>query len=327
MTAALLARERQTHPGLRPIDPRRDLAAVARLIEQAFAGRLDGNGQRMLREMRLVGSLGWLGRLAGWLLIPSMTPALGFVWVESEHVVGNASLLRIDGYPERWVLANVAVEPGYRRQGIARRLVGACLGLAERRGGRSVVLQVDRDELGAQALYRSFGFQVLTTRTTWVRDPGGRPFGSNMGVKARPRRADEWREQAALASRVHPEGLIWPFPAHAGLFATPSFPGKLVGTARTHWVWPAEGPLQASLSVRPAVERRGWRWVLVLDPAARGQAEAPLLSAALAEIEARRRPVVVDVVPGPADPLLIAMGFRAERTLTWMGLELRAKGM
>ena len=64
MTAAALARSRGAESGLRRTDPRRDLAGVAQVVQTAFAGQLDSTGQRMLRDMRLLGRgrAGWVGR-------------------------------------------------------------------------------------------------------------------------------------------------------------------------------------------------------------------------------------------------------------------------
>jgi len=321
LTAAVLGRARAGRTGLRPMDGRRDLAPVARLIEEVFAGRLDAHGRRMLREMRLVGSAGWMSWLLGWIFLPAMTPPLGFVWEDSGRLVGNASLLRVEGFPERWVVANVAVRADVRRRGIARRLVQACLDLARQQRAQRVLLQVDTDNVGAQALYLSQGFRVLTTRTTWSRPAGRRATVAELPSPARSRRREEWQAQWELARRLHPEGLLWPLPPQAEFFRPAALSDRLGG--RGPWVWPEAGPLMASLSARLAVERSGWRLFLVADPAVRGQAERALLAAAVAAAQTRRAALLLDYPPGPADADLTDLGFRAERTLTWMGLELR----
>ena len=58
MTAGAIARPSKSSPGLRTIDPRRDMGQVADLIEIAFRGDLDGTGRRMVREMRTLGRIG-----------------------------------------------------------------------------------------------------------------------------------------------------------------------------------------------------------------------------------------------------------------------------
>ncbi len=166
MTATALAGSRDSETGLRRTDPRRDLAGVARLVQTAFAGQLDPAGQRMLRDMRWLGKAGWLGWLLGPVILPPGATPDGFVWLESGKVVGNLSLLSVEGDPHRCVIANVAVDPDQRRRGIGRALVQAAIDLSRRRRARNVVLQVDRSNQGARDLYLSLGFDVTSTRTT-----------------------------------------------------------------------------------------------------------------------------------------------------------------
>ena len=46
----------------------------------------------------------------------------GFVWEEDGSIIGNATLLQSD-IPNRYLVANVAVHPDYRRRGIAKGLM------------------------------------------------------------------------------------------------------------------------------------------------------------------------------------------------------------
>ena len=320
MTAAVLARSPRTFTGLRPVDLRRDMAPVADLIELAFSGRLDPTGQRMLREMRRLGRAGWIGWLVGWLTLPRAAYAQGFVWEEEGCLVGNASLMGVDGYPGRTILANVAVHPDHRRKGIGRGLVQASIDMARRRGGTKIILQVASDNAGTLDLYASLGFRTLTTRTTWKRLPGGERPAVHGEATVRHRRGDEWRQEWALASRLHPEGLVWPYPLHVDLFRPTGVAGGWPGGI--HWVWPKEGPLAACLAARPVADPRGQRLILVAEPEVRGRAEGPLLATALAEMGDRRGAMVLEHVIGPGDQALAGLGFRPERTLTWMDLDL-----
>jgi ribosomal protein S18 acetylase RimI-like enzyme len=52
----------------------------------------------------------------------------------------------------------MGVRPEWRRQGIGRRILGACLTLARSAGIERVELEVFADNLGAVRLYESFGF-------------------------------------------------------------------------------------------------------------------------------------------------------------------------
>lgn len=318
MTAAVLSRSGQTPEGLRPINPKRDMAQVADLIETAFAGQLDPTGRRMVREMRAFANAGWLGWLAGRLLLPQAAHPIGFVWEEGERLVGNASLLTVIGYPERWVLANVAVHPEHRRRGIGRALVRASLDLARRRKGKVVLLQVQSDNLGAQALYASLGFRPLTTRTTWVRPASGRALEWSSPGLLRRRQREGWRAQWQLASRLHPEGLLWPLPLRENTFRPRLFDRY---TAQ-HWVWREGDKLLASVTARVSVDRYTWRILLLVDPVARGKVEGRLLAQTLAELPRGHWIATLDYPAGLAVDDLQELGFRPEHELTWMKIEV-----
>ena len=327
MTAASLLRatSAETTQGLRPVDPRRDMLGVARLIEASFEGELDSAGREMIREMKAFGQAGWLGWLVGRLFLPPAAYPAGYVWQHGDQLIGNASLLPAYQGAERWVLANVAVEAGHRRQGIARAMVMACLELASQRGASELVLQVRHDNQGAQALYRHLGFEVLTTRTTWRRGGGG--TGPKAANRIRPRRRSEWRDQWRLAHRLYPEGIQWPYPLSSVWFRPSRGPGWLRPLGPRHWVLPgADDALAASVTARYRQESMAWRLALLVPADLKGQAERPLLAQALAELQGLGLRLELSYPPGPADNDLTDLGFRAQRTLTWMGLSLADSG-
>ncbi len=321
MTAASLLRARSGQPGMRRVDPARDMAGIANLVETAFAGQLDPAGLQMLREMRAFGRAGWIGWALGRLFLPPAANPDGFVWIEDGRVVGNASLLAVDGRPERWVMANVAVSPNYRRRGIARSMVRASLDLAAERRASLVVLQVKSLNDGARALYASLGFQTLTTRTTWIR-PAGRPAESvETAGRARRRQPADWVVQWSLAQRNYPEGLFWPYPLNAAFFRPSNLLAGIDLQSKKHWVWQEGGEIQASLTAQARAEEGGWRLALIVDPAARGRAEAALLQTALWELPFNM-PMALDYPQGISEDALRRAGFRPERSLTWMSIDL-----
>ena len=320
MTAAALAGSRASESGLRRTDPRRDLAGVAQVVQTAFAGQLDSTGQRMLRDMRLLGRAGWLGWLLGRaFLSPAATPD-GFVWLESGRVVGNLSLLAVEGEPRRWVIANVAVHPDERRRGIGRALVQAAIELTRQRQAEAIVLQVDRSNQGARNLYQSLGFRVTSTRTNWVR-PRGLPRPRLVTLDGlRPRAFPEWREQWNLGRRVLPDGFWWPFPPDERVFRGSGVPAAIRVDWTRHWVWTPEAVLQASLSAHARLTS-GFRFLLVVAPEHRGRVEKAMLARALSELPDGAGGAL-EFPAGEAEPELWELGFRPDRTLTWMALDL-----
>ncbi len=321
MTAAALARSRKLHTGLRPVQPRRDIGQIGELIESAFAGQLDATGLRMVRDMRSLGRAGWLGWLLARLLLPPFANPLGYVWEEDGRLVGNASLLRVDNYPERWVLANVAVHAEYRRRGIARKLVRATLDLAPKVGAKKVVLQVRSTQVGARRLYEQQGFHTFGTRRSWARPPDLARPGVPEGYPIRKRETDDWHAQWALARRVHPEGLIWPYPLTAGIFRPRRKRPSLGARPKPHWVWIEDGQLKASLSARYLRQRGYWRLVLIVAPEVRGQVEGPMLATCLADLP-RLQGAVLDYVDGIAIDPIRDLGFLSKDSFTWMGIDL-----
>ncbi|HKZ55928.1 MAG TPA: GNAT family N-acetyltransferase [Anaerolineales bacterium] len=321
MTAAALSRSPRRRSGLRPVHPGRDMGDVADLIDMAFAGQLDATARRMVREMRAFGRAGWLGWLFARLLLPPAAHPHGFVWETDGKLVGNASLLRVTSYPRRWVVANVAVHPQYRRQGIARAMLSAAIEWTRERHAQTVLLQAKGADLGAQVLYASLGFQPLTTRTTWFRSSGAPPSHADAQDVARRRMTAEWQEQLALAARIHPEGLIWPFPLQASLFRPSSFGSLLKLEQDRHWVWPEGDRLLGSLTARSGREQGGWRLLLIVEPEARGTVEGPLLSLALRDLPGPVADARLDYPAGLSENALRAHGFVPEHTLTWMAVE------
>lgn len=324
MTAAALAGSRASETGLRRTDPRRDLAGVARLVQTAFAGQLDASGQRMLRDMRWLGRAGWLGWLLGRVLLPPGATPDGFVWLESGKVVGNLSLLSVDGDPHRWVIANVAVDPDQRGRGIGRALVQAAIDLARPRHARNVVLQVDRSNQGARELYLSLGFQVTSTRTNWIR-PRGLPRPRLIPLEGlRPRSFPEWREQWELGRRALADGFWWPFLPDERIFRGSGVPAAIGMNWTHHWVWKPQQEMLASISAH-ARFTAGFRFLLVVEAQHRGSVEKAMLARALAELP-EGSGGTLEYAAGEAEPELWDLGFRPDRSLTWMALDLQSQG-
>jgi ribosomal protein S18 acetylase RimI-like enzyme len=269
----------------------------------------------MVREMRTLVRIGWIGWALSRLLLPPAARPLGFVWEEDDQIVGNASLLPVSGHPRRWVMANVAVHPDYRRRGIAREMVGASDELALKAGADAIYLQVERHNEAALTLYRSMGYEPLTTRTTWRRSRGLPHKQSPKGTTVRQRRASEWTEQFALAEQVSPEGLVWPHPLEPDYFRPTSF-GQFFGReAKLHLVRREGGRLAGSLSVHGTAVQR---FVLLVDPGLQGQIEEELVTRALNQVHARQRSILLDYPADVAVETLRELGFREERALTWM---------
>jgi len=322
VTAAALSHRIIMNDGIRPVNPRKDMGAIADLIQEAFGQEMDPNGSRLVRDMKAFSRAGFLGWILGRFFLPQAAYPMGFVWQEGGRVVGNASLIRVDGFPQRWVMANVAVDPVYRRRGIGWNLILASLEMAKSKKASEILLQVLSSNQLALDLYTSLGFKPLGTRTTWSRSPNKEMMGSVDTGASRMRSEGEWKDQFALAERIHPEGLIWPYPLTSSIFDVWDLSRVNFQEKGRHWVWFDGDRLLGSLTVRTTLEHSTLRFILLVDPEARGEIEAPLVSAGLMAFAHRNMRIVMDYPAGYAQQDFEKLGFQTERTLSWMMKQL-----
>jgi ribosomal protein S18 acetylase RimI-like enzyme len=325
MAATGLVSRSDTCSGLRPVQLRRDLADIADLIERCFAPTLDASGRLAIREMRVLsrtGLLVWvLGRLSS--VVPGLTK--GFVWIEQGRLVGNVSVSPA-GYENGWIIANVAVEPDFRRRGIARQLMQAALDLIAENGAFAI-LQVEADNAPACRLYKSLGFRELRTFTRWRRGLYHRLPPPLPGPPMRRVARHEYDRLYALAQSTRPNergGLGWLRPTTPGALH-PSWAGTLkralTGSRIDYWGIPG---LASELDGALIIETRADCLTALVDvlvrPERQGELEALLINSATRYLSARNRPLVIE---HPADdPVAVDVfrqyDFRPERTLTHM---------
>ncbi|MGM0452125.1 MAG: ribosomal protein S18-alanine N-acetyltransferase [Thermodesulfobacteriota bacterium] len=90
--------------------------------------------------------------------------------LKNRHMVGYVCFQLV---ADEIHLLKIAVEPDWRRQGIAKFLLGRCLETAGQEGFCSVILEVRRSNIGAIAFYRKFDFDVIGIRPNYyVQDSG-----------------------------------------------------------------------------------------------------------------------------------------------------------
>lgn len=94
------------------------------------------------------------------------------------QAVGAFVLTRQVG-PEAEVMA-LLVDRTLRRQGLGRRLLLAAIGRLERRGVRSLFLEVAEDNVAALALYRDLGFARIGRRRGYYQRPGGKKVAARV---------------------------------------------------------------------------------------------------------------------------------------------------
>jgi ribosomal-protein-alanine N-acetyltransferase len=86
------------------------------------------------------------------------------------------------GYGGVWLMVDEAhittfgVHPGWRRQGVGRRLLLRLMDMATELGALRMTLEVRVSNVAAQELYRSFGFTIDGTRVRYYTDDGEDAF-------------------------------------------------------------------------------------------------------------------------------------------------------
>ena len=86
----------------------------------------------------------------------------------NDGIVGYAVLAARVGDTE---LANLAVDPGHRRRGIASALLRGCVDMVRDRGERWILLAARVSNEAAAGMYEKFGFREIGRHAGYYRDP------------------------------------------------------------------------------------------------------------------------------------------------------------
>jgi ribosomal protein S18 acetylase RimI-like enzyme len=326
---------RVTHgDGLQATHLVRDLYQIAELVELCFGSRLDSSGRAAVREMKTLARLGplfWLLALLDRVFMLGL--GQGYVWREGGRVVGNVSLYRGGVHPDLgpgWLIANVAVHPDYRRQGIARQLMKAAMSYVHRQRCRWVMLQVEADNEPALRLYRDLAYQAYETLSQWTQE---RPLTSRLDRLPDPSRlwpvrrrqaGDAGAERALIFRRARQGGMIWTRPlALRDLRDSPISSLQMTNMWHEHWVLPDPADPQRLLGaawIRHGESNRT-QLSFFIDPALQDpDAIRALFLHVLRRPGLRGRALRLETADaGPVvDDLLAEAGFRRARQLVQM---------
>lgn len=322
MTAAAHSLINSAKPNLCPFELRRDLLAVANLVELCFAERLDDDGRRFILQMRAAAkNMSRIGlAITGINSFPfSMA---GFVWWENEELVGNLSLLPVSAMKERaFLIANVAVHPDYRRRGIARAMTEASLEYIRNRNVKWSWLQVDDDNPAALDLYENLGFIEQARRTTWN-------SGSLQDVRfvhpprdiiITTRRAKDWESQYAWLEQNYPPEISWHLSLKRSLLRA-GFSGglnRLLSDKRVRQLSARRGgKLLGVLTQQSSTAQADKLWLATPPEFEEDAIQALLLRARHTRLS--HRPLALDFPAGQAINSIQQAGFFNGQTLVWM---------
>lgn len=332
MAASAVTDESQPQfSGMRPVNVRSDLGAMAELIELCFGPRMDDAGRATVRELRMISQSGPLLNL--FYRLDRLLDGLeqGFVWLDKGHLIGNVSVSAA-GYPRKfgtgYIVANVAVHPDYRRRGIARAMLEAALRLIRERGGNFAVLQVEADNEGARRLYRLLDFHEERTFIRWYRPSHIRPPRRMEHLPFMTlRQRSDWRAEYELARLLRPNsrgGMGWLRPTDESLFRPSvlrALGGLLSARGDERWIVRHPNGQGVAASVHVTTPFGGpARLELLVHPAYQGQLEEPLLNTVLRRVESHHRSAYLEhpADDGYVNELLPSYGFERRNVLVHM---------
>ena len=317
----------RANDGIRPIDMARDVPQIIDLLKLVFGEALELDDQQLLGDE--VGAS--LSSLFYRLNPATSRLANGFVWLAEGRIVGNVTLLPTKTW-DRYLVANVAVHPNYRRRGIARAMMHAVTSAVKTRGGRAILLQVVKDNDPAIDLYRSLGYVGLGHVSTWYSatsrlrrpDPPAGPPAPDI----RPLPSGRWRDAYALDTAAMAADLNWPEPLRPDAYRQTWWQRLSdVMNSRLFETWAITDSRDHLLGVTTIAGQWGRPYLVTLrvHPDHAGQLERPLLAKVVRRLQnLPRRNVRVDHSDNDtvANALLAEANFAVQRTLTHMRLDL-----
>jgi ribosomal protein S18 acetylase RimI-like enzyme len=311
---------------IRPLDVRRDLLAVADLIDICFSASMDAEGREYIQHIRRVANdptyMRWMPGAAE----KVYAPMHGYVWIEDGRLVGNLTLIPFFRQ-RRWLymIANVAVHPDYRQRGIGRLLTEKALQHIQDHGAASAWLQVRDDNPVAHKLYLKLGFLERAWRTTWQGYPNLAEIQkvlADMSVTAVSNR--DWPQQRAWLKATYPPEVAWNLPFNIN-HLSPSFWSSLLRTLNgkviEHWGAYQYNQLVGAITWEPSQTRQDVLWVAA-DPVWEDKAILATLPVVLTSIHNRHN-LMINYPAGHAEGAFKAAGFEKHNTLIWMEMKFK----
>lgn len=318
-----------TKDKLRRFDVRRDLKAVADLVERCFITTLDADGRRYIQQMHAAAQnpayLHWASIAVD--RIPM--PLSGYVWEEDGEIVGNLSLIpfKVEGH-RCYLIANVAVDQSVRRRGIARSLTLEAIEHTRRKGAHAVWLHVRAENSAAVNLYQSLNFRKRFQRSTWHSGKAATQLTSTQSKSAQSNvsitstHKHHWLQQRAWLEEIYPPEITWHLPFNMKAF-DPTLRGTLyrllTATSMKQWAASRQGKLIGVLSWQPFYNRSDNLWL-----ASSENNDQSVIRSLLPHVRRhlpRQGQLTLDYPAERGVQALKEAGFMLHQTLIWMTLK------
>ena len=308
---------------------RRDAKQVISLLELVFKQHIRGSGHHAISAGFSIQDF-----LSGQ---KQVVP--GFVYTINHRIVGNVSILE-SRKKGRYLVANVAVHPDYRRRGIAAEMMREVIRYIQERDGTRVVLQVEHNNVSAVNLYKKLGFSDMGTLHDWRMNwyalktvatklplNGRKPDQFDQFI-LRPLRSGDAAEALQLDYFVFNKDLNWPdaptstyYKSDVGAF----FRRFFVGINHEIWVAESEHNQIVGIGIIENEVGRPYNVKLRIAPDWINLVERPLMSKLTRRLGYLRAKTIIaqqDVNQTSAEHLFREAGFGLKRTLTVMQLDL-----
>ncbi|HSH03480.1 MAG TPA: GNAT family N-acetyltransferase [Anaerolineae bacterium] len=205
-----------SHTGPRPINLNQDVPQILDLLRLVFQQAANSPPpHQTINSLSLRYSGRWF---LHWQQAKTGIPP-GIVWVENNRIIGNVSIL-IPQTQGRYLIANVAVHPDFRRRGIARNLMHHAIQLVKKHHGQSILLQVESTNAGAIDLYHQLNFETIGTIQSWEaeRRQIRRLDVWDKSFSIRPLNRSYSQQAFALDQQFQDPDLDWPDPISPHLY-------------------------------------------------------------------------------------------------------------
>ncbi len=200
---------------IRPLNFPADFDALTTLTVASFqypeneAWSVQADDEENISDMfKSVKQLWSLFRLMS-IFSPAMRDLLhGYFWEEDGRPIGMIVMQRRNT-TNTWTIGNVGVLPEFRRRGIARKLVIACLDFIRAHGGEVALLDVIAENIPAYHLYQQMGFAHYTSRIefNYLSDMILPETPLSDGYTSRSMGKFEWRPRFELDKEVTPANV------------------------------------------------------------------------------------------------------------------------
>lgn len=312
---------------LRPIHPNKDFPQLVELLQMVFGKEFEGEGGQVFNNLGRPLNPSVLWRFDP--MVAKLAP--GFLWEVNGRIVGNVTIIYTRSR-WRYLVANVAVHPDFRRQGIARHLMQAAIKDVNRRGGREIALQVVHGNQAAVDLYESMDFIPIGSMTTWQSSVSRVRFtGDNSSGKLdlRPLPQKRWLEAYELDKAALNPDLCWPEPLTRETYQKGimrRFSDFLNGRKFETWVVVGmENQFQGLASIS-SEWARAHQLSIRIHPHWQGKLERILLDGLIQQVKSLPRRNINLIHPANDELMNLYLpiaNFRRQRTLTHMRLDIK----